>query len=153
MTDTAALRRRVYDAARTPAIRLTDATLKLAQSGGVFHLNSTEADEITEAVMAAVQPILDERDQLRAELTQRRLREGDITINQARAALGYQPLGPAGDATATKRPDDLAAALAWHASGPCEDCSCCTATGCHQGPDATCPTDRLGHSVCPCTED
>lgn len=152
-TDATDLRRRIYDAARTPAIRLTHTTLKLAQAGGVFHLNGTEADEITEAVMAAVQPILDERDQLRAELTQRRLREGDITINQARAALGYQPLGPVGDTHATKRPDGLAAALATHASGPCEDCSCCTASGCHQGADSTCPTDRLGHSVCPCTGD
>lgn len=40
-----------------------------------------------------------------------------------------------------------------HASGQCEDCFCCTASGCHAGPDATCPTDRLGDSVCPCTGD
>lgn len=114
MTDTADLRRRVYDAARTPAIRLSPTTLALAQAGGVFHLNGTEADEIAQAVMAVVQPILDERDQLWTELTARKLAEGDITINQARAALGYQPLGPAGDTTAPHRPDDLAAAIAWH---------------------------------------
>jgi hypothetical protein len=38
-------------------------------------------------------------------------------------------------------------------SGRCEDCGCCTASGCHTGPDSTCPTDRLGDSVCPCTGD
>lgn len=125
-TDTTDLRRRVYDAARTPAIRLTDTTLALAQAGGVFHLNGTEADEITETVMAALEPILTD----------------------------YQRLKLAEDA-------DRAAArrvrTEWDAgrppAGPCEDCSCCIATGCHQGPDSTCPTDRLGHSVCPCTED
>jgi len=36
-------------------------------------------------------------------------------------------------------------------SGQCEDCSCCIASGCHPGPGSTCPTDRLGDSVCPCT--
>ena len=142
MTDTADLRRRVYDAARTPAIRLTESTLKLAQAGGVFHLNGAEADEITQAVMDVVQPILDERDRLWAELTQHKLVSGDITVNQARATLGYQSLGPAGDTTVARQP-----------TGPCEDCSCCTAAGCHTGPDSTCPTDRLGDSACPCTGD
>lgn len=68
MTDTADLRRRVYDAARTPAIRLTPTTLKLAQSGGVFHLNGTEADEITQAVMDLIEPVLTEAEELRRQL-------------------------------------------------------------------------------------
>lgn len=38
-------------------------------------------------------------------------------------------------------------------SGRCEDCGCCTAPGCRTGTDSTCPTDRLGDSVCPCTGD
>lgn len=37
--------------------------------------------------------------------------------------------------------------------GQCEECSCCAASGCHPGPGSTCPTDRLGDSVCPCTGD
>lgn len=51
--------------------------------------------------------------------------------------------------TATQQVEDAGRPPA----GPCEDCSCCIASGCHQGPDSTCPTDRLGHCVCPCTED
>lgn len=126
MTDTTDLRRRVYDAARTPAIRLTDTTLKLAQSGGVFHLNGTEADEITETVMAALEPIL--TDYRRLKLAEDADRAAARRVRTEWDA-GHPP------------------------TGPCEDCSCCIASGCHQGPDATCPTDRLGHSVCPCTED
>lgn len=124
--DTADLRRRVYDAARTPAIRLTPTTLKLAQAGGVFHLNGTEADEIARAVMDLIEPVLADYQRLKlAEDTDRA------------AARRVRTEWDAG------RPP----------TGPCEDCSCCTVTGCHQGPDSTCPTDRLGHSVCPCTGD
>lgn len=65
MTDTTDLRRRVYDAARAPAIRLTESTLKLARVGGVFHLNSTEADEIAQAVMDLIEPVLAETARLR----------------------------------------------------------------------------------------
>lgn len=68
MTDTTDLRRRVYDAARTPAIRLTPTTLALAADGGVFHLNSTEADEITEAIMDLIEPVLAEAEELRRQL-------------------------------------------------------------------------------------
>lgn len=35
----------------------------------------------------------------------------------------------------------------------CEGCGCCTRAGCHRGADATCPTNSVGDSVCPCTED
>jgi hypothetical protein len=35
----------------------------------------------------------------------------------------------------------------------CEGCGCCSAAGCHRGPDSLCPTNSLGESVCPCTED
>lgn len=39
----------------------------------------------------------------------------------------------------------------------CEDCSCCTAEGCRNGADGPigerCPSNSLGDSVCPCTED
>lgn len=38
-------------------------------------------------------------------------------------------------------------------SGACEGCGCCTRAGCHRFADATCPTNSLGDSVCPCTED
>lgn len=68
MTDTTDLRRRVYDAARAPAIRLTESTLKLARVGGVFHLNSTEADEIAQAVMDLIEPVLAEAEELRRQL-------------------------------------------------------------------------------------
>jgi hypothetical protein len=37
--------------------------------------------------------------------------------------------------------------------GGCEGCGCCSRQGCHRFADATCPTDSLGDSVCPCTED
>lgn len=37
--------------------------------------------------------------------------------------------------------------------GECGGCGCCTQAGCHRFADATCPTDSLGDSVCPCTED
>jgi hypothetical protein len=37
--------------------------------------------------------------------------------------------------------------------GQCEGCGCCNASGCHRGPDSLCPTNSLGESVCPCTED
>lgn len=41
--------------------------------------------------------------------------------------------------------------------GQCEDCSCCTAEGCANGPDgpigARCVTNSLGESSCPCTCD
>ena len=125
-TDTAGLRRRVYDAARQPAICLTESTLKPAQSGGVFHLNGTEADEIAQAVMDLIEPVL-------ADYRRLKLAE-DADRAAARRVRAEWDAG---------RPP----------AGPCEDCSCCTASGCHQGPDSTCPTDRLGHSVCPCTED
>jgi hypothetical protein len=39
------------------------------------------------------------------------------------------------------------------ATGQCEGCGCCNASGCHRFADATCPTNSLGDSVCPCTED
>ena len=40
----------------------------------------------------------------------------------------------------------------WDAGrGQCDDCTCCTASGCRVGLGSTCPTDRLGDSVCPCT--
>lgn len=39
------------------------------------------------------------------------------------------------------------------ATGRCEDCFCCIASGCHTRPDSTCPTNSLGDSVCPCTGD
>jgi predicted metal-binding protein len=38
-------------------------------------------------------------------------------------------------------------------SGECDGCGCCTHEGCHRFAGATCPTDSLGDSVCPCTED
>jgi len=42
----------------------------------------------------------------------------------------------------------------WDAGrGQCDDCTCCTASGCRVGLGSTCPTDRLGDSVCPCTGD
>lgn len=40
-----------------------------------------------------------------------------------------------------------------YSSGECEGCGCCSAAGCHRFADATCPTDSLGDSACPCTED
>jgi len=42
--------------------------------------------------------------------------------------------------------------LADAGSGECGDCTCCSATGCHRGGGADCPTDVLGDSVCPCTQ-
>lgn len=45
------------------------------------------------------------------------------------------------------------AAPAMAARGECEGCGCCSQAGCHRFADATCPTDSLGDSVCPCTED
>jgi hypothetical protein len=44
-------------------------------------------------------------------------------------------------------------ARAASSSGGCDGCSCCTHAGCHRFADATCPTNGLGDSVCPCTED
>jgi hypothetical protein len=44
-------------------------------------------------------------------------------------------------------------ARAASSSGECDGCGCCTHEGCHRFADATCPTDSLGDSVCPCTED
>lgn len=44
--------------------------------------------------------------------------------------------------------DEAAAA---YPNGPCPECSCCVAFGCHTGPGSLCPTDALGDSVCPCT--
>jgi hypothetical protein len=38
-------------------------------------------------------------------------------------------------------------------SGGCDGCGCCTHEGCHRFAGALCPTDGLGDSVCPCTED
>lgn len=43
--------------------------------------------------------------------------------------------------------------VTWTTNGQCEDCFCCTAAGCHTEPGSTCPTGRLGDSVCPCTGD
>ncbi len=41
--------------------------------------------------------------------------------------------------------------------GQCEDCFCCTAAGCRNGPGGPvgqhCPSNDLGESVCPCTGD
>lgn len=37
--------------------------------------------------------------------------------------------------------------------GECEGCGCCTQEGCHRFAGATCPTNGLGESACPCTED
>jgi hypothetical protein len=39
------------------------------------------------------------------------------------------------------------------ASRECEGCGCCNAAGCHRGPGSTCPSNSIGDSVCPCTED
>jgi len=42
-------------------------------------------------------------------------------------------------------------------AGQCEDCSCCTARGCRNGPGGPigrrCPSNSLGESGCPCTGD
>jgi hypothetical protein len=35
----------------------------------------------------------------------------------------------------------------------CDDCNCCSREGCHRFDDSTCPTNSIGDSVCPCTED
>jgi hypothetical protein len=40
-----------------------------------------------------------------------------------------------------------------YSSGGCDGCGCCTHEGCHRFAGATCPTDSLGDSACPCTED
>lgn len=77
--DRDALRRRIYGAARGPAIRLSESTLALAVDGGVFHLNSTEADEIARAVMDVVGPIIDEHDRVKNALDEieKRAREAE----------------------------------------------------------------------------
>jgi len=46
----------------------------------------------------------------------------------------------------------------WDADrGQCEDCFCCTAAGCRNGPGGPigrrCPSNDSGESVCPCTGD
>ncbi len=45
----------------------------------------------------------------------------------------------------------------WNAGRSCEDCSCCTAGGCRNGPGGPvgqrCPSNSLGESACPCTGD
>jgi hypothetical protein len=56
---------------------------------------------------------LPELPRLDAEEIAHKLAEGDITINQARAAMGYPPLGPVGDETTPRRPDNLAEALSF----------------------------------------
>ena len=123
-----ALRRRIYDATRTPALQLSDSTLALAQRGGVFHLNGSEADEITEAVLAVVEPILADYDRLKL----------------------YED---ADRAAAHRVRDESDPGRSVYRGGQCEDCFCCTASGCRMGLGSTCPTDRLGDSVCPCTGD
>jgi hypothetical protein len=35
----------------------------------------------------------------------------------------------------------------------CEDCMCCSRERCHPGEDSGCPSNSLGESICPCTED
>ena len=36
----------------------------------------------------------------------------------------------------------------------CGDCMCCTAAGCHRGPDSGCPvSSRTDEYACPCTGD
>lgn len=68
------------------------------------------------------------------------------------AELGQYRLIETADREAAQRVRDE-----WEAgrqpTGQCEDCTCCTASGCHTGPGSTCPTNQLGDSVCPCTGD
>ena len=71
------------------------------------------------------------------------VRERDLWEARARKLLGEK------SGRLTPQPDARHA----YPAGQCEGCFCCTAFGCHTGPDSTCPTDRLGDSVCPCTGD
>jgi hypothetical protein len=80
--------------------------------------------------------ILAERDRLAAYVA-------ELEAAHARCADLYMGgRGPAGVIEATAFP-----------SSGCNGCGCCTHEGCHRFADATCPTDSLGDSVCPCTEE
>jgi hypothetical protein len=46
-----------------------------------------------------------------------KVESGDWTINRARQEMGLPALGPAGDETAQRRPDDLPGAMAWYDLG------------------------------------
>lgn len=84
----------------------------------------------------------DEIDRLAGERNDA-VRERDLWEGRARKLLGEK------SGRLTPQPD----AGCVYPADQCEDCFCCTAFGCHTGPDSTCPTDRLGDSVCPCTGD
>jgi hypothetical protein len=77
-----------------------------------------------------------------AELAAAHARVAELEAAHARCAdLYVGGHGPAGVIEVT----------AFSSSG-CDGCGCCTHEGCHRFADATCPTDSLGDSVCPCTE-
>lgn len=70
------------------------------------------------------------------------------------AALDRHEAVESHDRDATRRvQDEFDAGRFVYRGGQCDDCSCCDAAGCRMGLGSTCPTDRLGDSVCPCTGD
>lgn len=86
------------------------------------------------------------------------LRESDPMLDwESLATLTHNILGVAGMELYTGAElgaSEAAAVAAPQAErGACEGCGCCSRAGCHRLADSTCPTNSLGDSVCPCTED
>jgi hypothetical protein len=143
MTDSPLSRVRAFQRAANPNRDYQWPAEEAANIGGVpLYFDDIEAlastDEL-DAVEVAIRRLREaesERDRLAA-------RVAELEATHARCAdLYVGGRGPAGVIEVT----------AFQSSG-CDGCGCCTHDGCHRFADATCPTDSLGDSVCPCTEE
>lgn len=95
--------------------------------------------------------------QLHDELIQA-LRESDPALDwESLATLAHNIIGVAGmelyTGTELGAPEMDTIVDPQGERGECEGCGCCSRAGCNRLADSTCPTNSLGDSVCPCTED
>ena len=95
---------------------------------------------MSDSEVADVETVLQEHAAMTAELERQRVERGALVA-------GYDKRGH--EIAELRRDRDARQS----GSGECEGCGCCSQAGCHRFADATCPTDSLGDSVCPCTED
>lgn len=121
------------DRAVTPELRAARHRLR-----GLVGTEPGRDPMIDEGVDVDVRLVLDELD--RYDAMEEAVRRD---VRQVAAEAGFGPVPERVEATYTTAGPH----------GQCEGCGCCVASGCHRFADATCPTNSLGDSVCPCTED